>query len=131
MKTLEDVAQVYRQTAQNYIRNSYSGWRKAPYDTGNLYRSIGSFNNNSRMIFQQKGKSFLNLNYAPPEAKYGTYVEKGTRRMPARPFAEYAANSKALKTAINEYENSQVLEIRKEINKRMTVIMGKAGFKKK
>ncbi len=130
MKTLADVAKVYKQVATNYIRNGYSGWKKPPYDTGNLYRTIGSFNNESRMAFVQKNRSFLNLNYSPPGAKYGIYVEKGTRKMPARPFAENAANSSLVKAAIKEYQDSKFVEVRTEINKRMTIIMRSSGFKK-
>lgn len=131
MKTLNDVAKVYRTIAQNYIKNGYSGWKKAPYDTGNLYDQIGSFNTDARMAFTQGTKSFLNLNYAPPGARYGLYVEKGTQRMKSRPFAEVAANSSEFKKSIRQYQDSEVLEVRTEINKRMTVIMGKSGFKKK
>jgi len=123
MKTIEDVAEKYRQVAQSLIKNGYSGWKKAPYDTGNLYRTVGSFNTNSRMIFKQGSKSYLNFNYAPQGAKYGGYVEKGTTKMASRPFAETAANSTELKKEIREYQDSQVLEIRNEIYKRITVIM--------
>lgn len=130
MKTLEDVAETYRQVAQSLIRGGYSGWKKAPYDTGNLYRTIGSFNTNSRMIFQQKGKSFINFNYAPPGAKYGGYVEKGTRKMASRPFAYTAANSNEVKSAIREYQDSQVLEVRNEIYKRVTIIFKPMGKNK-
>lgn len=131
MKTLADVAKVYKTVAQTLIQNGYSGWKKAPYDTGNLYRTIGSFNNEQRMVYTQGKRSFLNLNYAPKGAEYGVYVEKGTSRMQSRPFAETAANSTELKNAIREYQNSEVDEVRKEIDKRMTVIMKDAGFKKR
>ena len=131
MKTLADVAKVYRTVAQTLIRNGYSGWKKAPYDTGNLYRTIGSFNTDAKMAYTQGTRSFLNLNYAPSGAKYGLYVEKGTSRMKSRPFAETAANSKEVKAAIRDYQNSEVDEIRSEINKRMTIIMKGAGFKKR
>lgn len=130
MKTLAEVATVYKTVAQTLIRSGYSGWKKAPYDTGNLYRTIGSFNNEQRMVFTQGKRSFLNFNYAPDGAKYGLYVEKGTSRMPSRPFAETAANSSEVREAIREYQNSEVDEVRKEINKRMTIIMKDAGFQK-
>ena len=122
MKTLADVAKDYKSIAQKLIRGGYPGWKKPPYLTGNLYRTVGSFNDDRRMIFTQKGKSFLTLNYAPPGARYGTYVEKGTSRMPARPFAMIAANSQDLKRSIFEYEGSKVEEVRAEVQKRMTVI---------
>ena len=122
MKTIADVAKDYVSITQKLIRGGYPGWKKPPYLTGNLYRTVGSFNTTQRMAFQQKGKSFLTLNYAPPGAKYGTYVEKGTSRMPSRPFAMIAANSQDLKRSIFEYEDGKVQEIRDEVQKRMTVI---------
>jgi len=122
MKTLADVAKDYVTITQKLIRGGYPGWKKPPYLTGNLYRTVGSFNTTQRMAFQQKGKSFLTLNYAPPGAKYGTYVEKGTRRMPSRPFAQIAANSTDLKRSISEYQDGKVEEVRTEVQKRMTVI---------
>jgi hypothetical protein len=122
MKTIADVAKDYKSITQKLIIGGYPGWKKPPYLTGNLYRTVGSFNNDQRMIFTQKGKSFLTLNYAPPGARYGTYVEKGTSRMPARPFAMIAANSQDLKRSIFEYEDGKVQEVRDEVQKRMTVI---------
>jgi hypothetical protein len=122
MKTLADVAKDYKSITQKLIIGGYPGWKKPPYLTGNLYRTVGSFNNDQRMINTQKGKSFLTLNYAPPGARYGTYVEKGTSRMPARPFAATAANSQDLKRSIFEYEDGKVQEVRDEVQKRMTVI---------
>jgi hypothetical protein len=122
MKTLADVAKDYVTIAQKLIRGGYPGWKKPPYLTGNLYRTVGSFNTPQRMAFQQKGKSFLSLRYAPPGAKYGTYVEKGTSRMPARPYAMIAANSQDLKRSIAEYEGGKVEEIRAEVKERLTVI---------
>jgi hypothetical protein len=74
------------------------------------------------MRFTQRGKSFLTLNYSPPGATYGTYVEKGTSLMPSRPFAATAANSDDLKRSIYEYEDGKVQEVRDEVQKRMTVI---------
>jgi hypothetical protein len=122
MKTLADVAKDYKSITQKLIIGGYPGWKKPPYLTGNLYRTVGSFNDDRRMIFTQKGKSFITLNYAPPGARYGTYVEKGTSRMPARPFAATAANSADLKRSIYEYEDGKVQEVRDEVQKRMTVI---------
>jgi hypothetical protein len=122
MKTLADVAKDYVTITQKLIRGGYPGWRKPPYLTGNLYRTVGSFNTTQRMVFQQKGKSFITLNYAPPGARYGTYVEKGTRRMPSRPFAQIAANSQDFKRSISQYQDGIVQEVRDEVVKRMTVI---------
>jgi hypothetical protein len=122
MKTLADVAKDYVSITQKLIRGGYPGWKKAPYLTGNLYRTVGSFNTPQRMAFTQKGKSFLTLNYSPTGAKYGTYVENGTRKMPSRPFAATAANSADMKRSIYEYQNGKVDEIRGEVVNRMTII---------
>jgi hypothetical protein len=122
MKTLADVAKDYVSITQKLIRGGYPGWKKPPYLTGNLYRTVGSFNTTQRMAFQQRGKSFLSLRYAPPGAKYGTFVEKGTRKMPARPYAMIASNSTDLKRSIAEYEGGKVEEIRAEVQERLTVI---------
>ena len=122
MKTLADVAKDYVSITQKLIRGGYPGWKKAPYLTGNLYRTIGSFNTPQRVAFEQKGKSFLNLNYSPTGAKYGVYVEKGTRKMASRPFAEIAANSQDLKRSISEYQDGKVEEVRTEVKDRVAVI---------
>lgn len=122
MKTLEQVAAKMKQVATTYIKSSYPGWKKAPYLTGNLYRSFDSFNTPQRMIATQKGKAFITLNYAPTGAKYGTYVEKGTYKMASRPFAYNAANSTEVKKEIREYQNSQVEQINADIQKRVTLI---------
>lgn len=130
MKTLEQVATAYRTIAQSYIKNGYSGWKKAPYDTGNLYNQIGSFNTMQRMIQQQKGKSFVTLNYSPSGAAYGKFVEKGTRYMSSRPFAYTAGQSAEFRKVIKEYQDSEVLDINKNVQKRVTVIFGKKLKKK-
>ena len=122
MKTLADVAKDYVSITQKLIRGGYPGWKKAPYLTGNLYRTIGSFNTIQRMAFTQNGKSFLTLNYAPTGAKYGSFVELGTSRMPARPFAMTASNSQDLKRSIAEMQDGKVKEVRDEIQRKITVI---------
>lgn len=132
MKTLSDVAKVIKDKAQSLIKDGYPGWKKAksspgpaPYVSGNLYRSIGSFNNDQRMIFTQKGKSFITLNYAPPEARYGESVEEGkgnSSGVGPKPFAELAANSSEVKKAIAEFQQSQILDINTDVKKRVTTI---------
>jgi hypothetical protein len=127
MKTLEQVATKIKQVATTYIKSGYSGWKKAPYDTGNLYRTIDSFNTPQRMAFTQKNKSFITLNYAPPGAKYGTYVENGTYKMEARPFAYEAANSNEVRKEVRAYQDSQVEQINADIQKRVTLIFSSFG----
>jgi hypothetical protein len=107
------VADVYKQLAQLYIVNGKSGWKKPPYKTGNLYNKIGSFNNASNMILVRNPRSTTKLKipnqtfsvalqYAPDGAFYGKFVEEGTSKMDARPFAESAANDPLLKRTIDD-----------------------------
>jgi hypothetical protein len=112
MKGLEQVADVYKSLAQLYIVNGKAGWDKAPYKTGNLYNRIGSFNNASNMILVRNPRSTtklkipnqsfsIALQYAPPGATYGKFVEEGTKYMDERPFAQSAANDPLLKRSID------------------------------
>ena len=99
MKTFKDVAGLFKTLAQTYM---VSGpWRPA-YKTGNLYRTVGDYNTATRMLREEEGKYTIVLNYAPPGAEYGKFVEEGTRYMDARPFAQYASQDATLKSLINE-----------------------------
>jgi hypothetical protein len=112
MKGLDQVADVYKSLAQLYIVNGKSGWKKPPYKTGNLYNRVGSFNNASNMVLVRNPRSStklkipnptfsIALQYAPDGATYGKFVEEGTSKMDARPFAESAANDPLLKRSID------------------------------
>lgn len=126
-------ANTYREVAQSYIRNGYSGWPNPPYLTGNLYRSVGSYNTAQKMT-QKSGKLFkLTLDFAPPQAKYGTYVTFGTGtnyRKGPRPYAALAANSLAVKNAISEWQRGVFIGVNTEVNNKITSIFGKLGKKK-
>lgn len=125
MKTLQDVAeryavvpykvaQTYIEVTQRYIINGYSGWKKAPYLTGNLYRNVGSFNTPGNMLKQSGLTYTMTLNYAPPGsapngAYYGQFVHNGYtsilgKDIPARPYATLAANSADVKLAVADYQ---------------------------
>ena len=127
MKTLKDVAGLYKTLAQTYMVNG--PWRPA-YKTGNLYRQVGDYNTATQMIAEEKGKYTLALTYAPPAATYGKYVQNGTWKMEARPFAEYAANSTELAQAINEFNKGKVEEVAKDTLSRLSISLGKLGNKK-
>ena len=111
MKTLADIAKQVTSLAQ---LNLTRGATKA-YKTGNLYRNIGSYNTPNRVLGNTKiGKQRkklqdvhygieLNLVYNPPGADYGKYVEEGTSKMAARPFAEEAMNDPSIIRSIEEY----------------------------
>ena len=127
MKTLKDVAGLYKTLAQTYMING--PWRPA-YKTGNLYRQVGDYNTATQMIAEEQGKYTLALTYAPPAATYGKYVQNGTWKMEARPFAEYAANSTELAQAINEFNKGKVEEVAKDTLSRLSISLGKLGKKK-
>jgi hypothetical protein len=124
MKTLKDVAGLYKTLAQTYMING--PWKPA-YKTGNLYRQVGDYNSATQMIRQDKGLYTLVLDYAPPAAYYGRYVQNGTYKMEARPFAQYAANSDALKLAIDEFMQTQVSTTVKDLGDKLAVSLDKFG----
>ena len=126
MKTLKDLAGLYKTLAQT---NLTTGPTKA-YKTGNLYNQIGSKNSADSMTSSpSKTKFVLTLNYAPSDATYGKFVEEGTSKMEARPFAEKAANDPKLKLEIDSFVNGKVSEILVDQVALMTKEMRRAGFK--
>ena len=115
MKALEQVAKTFVSLAQLYI---VSGNWKPAYKTGNLYKQIGSYNTPNRMISSKGGrsttkfkipqKSFnVSLQFAPPGATYGKWVEwgngTGVGAGNPRPFAEQASKDPLLKKTIDAY----------------------------
>lgn len=127
MKTLKDLAGLYKTLAQAYMITG--PWRPA-YKTGNLYRQVGDYNSATQMIAEEQGKYTLSLTYAPPGATYGKYVENGTWKMEARPFAEYAANSTELAQSIDEFNKGKVEEVAKDALSRLSISLGKLGKRK-
>jgi hypothetical protein len=110
---LEEVAKTFSSLAQLYM---VSGPWKPAYKTGNLYRKIGSYNTPNRMITKgnptSKTKlkipepSFkVSLQYAPPGAEYGKFVEwgngTGVGAGRPRPFAQKASQDPLLKKKID------------------------------
>ncbi len=122
---VEDIANSFRTLAQLYIIDGYPGWgqaksntRNAPYKTGNLYSSIGSYNTAAKMATIRPSQAAmigkdkielpqitLSLNYAPPNAPYGRFVHEGTGTnsvIGPRPFAALAANDTRFNIAVNK-----------------------------
>jgi hypothetical protein len=115
MKELEEVAKTFTSLAQLYM---VSGPWKPAYKTGNLYKTIGSYNTPSRMITSKQARSKtklkipepsfnVSLQYAPPGARYGVFVEKGNDTGVGagnpRPFAQKASQDPLLKKKIDAY----------------------------
>ena len=115
MKELEQVAKTFTSLAQLY---KVSGPWKPAYKTGNLYKRIGSYNTPNRMITSKQArsstklkipqKSFnVSLQFAPPGAEYGIWVEwgngTGVGAGKPRPFAEQASKDPLLKKTIDAY----------------------------
>lgn len=116
-KGVEQVAEAYKTLALVYIRGGNSNWavNKAPYKTGNLYNRIKDYNEVSKMATYRATTSgtkyelpqvTISLQFAPPGATYGKWVEwgngTGVGAGNPRPFAEDAANSRELQNAVNE-----------------------------
>lgn len=127
MKTFIDVAKVYKTLAQVYIRGGSSKWAssKAPYKTGNLYRQIGALDeqrmvtkrvtkSSTKLNIPTKTKVVIGLNFAPPGAEYGKWVEwgngTGVGAGQPRPFAQTAANDPLMKRAIDAAVMDQVVD---------------------
>ena len=120
MKELEQVAKTFTSLAQLYM---VSGpWRPA-YKTGNLYRKVGSYNTPNRMITSKQARSStklklpepsfnVSLQFAPPDAEYGKWVEwgngTGVGAGRPRPFAERASKDPLLQKTIDAYVNGYV-----------------------
>ena len=113
MKTLEEVAQTFSKLAQLYM---ISGNWKPAFKTGNLYNTIGSYNTAAQMIKSaatttttelQLPQQTISLQFAPPGATYGKWVEwgngTGVGAGKPRPFAEQASKDPLLKKTIDEY----------------------------
>jgi HK97 gp10 family phage protein len=125
MKTLKDLAGLYKTLAQT---NLTTGKTRA-YKTGNLYTQISQKNTADNMVSSpSKGKYVITLNYGPDQAEYGKFVEEGTSKMEARPFAENAANSPEMRMAVDEFMNGKVDELLVDWQTKFTKDMKKLGF---
>lgn len=125
MKTLKDLAGLYKTLAQTNLTTG----RTRAYKTGNLYTQVSQKNTADNMISQSsKGKYVIALNYGPDQAEYGKFIEEGTSRMEARPFAENAANDPMFLTAVNEFMNGKVDELLIQWQEKFSKDMKKNGF---
>ena len=120
MKTLKDVAKVYRDQALKAINPGvpYSGYKKTgsskAYKTGRLYKEVAGRNRIQTMVTEDKrGNITFKLNFQVPD--YAQYVHFGTKKMKGRPFAQIAALSPEFIKAKDEAMNEKSAEVLDEI----------------
>lgn len=103
MASLQDIAKQISSLAQLNLQRKPT----RAIDTGNLLRTIKSYNTPQRMVKEIKTKdtySFeIELDYAPPGAEYGKFVNDGTYKMKARPFADNALNDPTVIQMMDSY----------------------------
>jgi hypothetical protein len=117
------IADAYRKTAQDKMLQGYPGRNpNKPIkpiigkgeNAGNLYRRIGSYNTAANMATMRSTKLgnkeelsniTVSLNFAPPGATYGKWVEWGNGTQSGygvpRPFAADAGKDPELKRAVD------------------------------
>ena len=120
-KKLEQVAVKYKQLTLYNIKPS--SYYKAPFDTGNMFKKVDTYNTVAKMIKTKSSPYIISIQYAPQGAEYGIYVHNGTSRMRSRPFAKDAANSNDLNpfidSFIEEIMGEQVSYWSEEIDRRI------------
>lgn len=108
MPTLQDIAKQISSLAQLNLQRKPT----RAIDTGNLLRTVASYNTPQRMVKELKTSdtySFeIELDYAPPGAEYGKYVNDGTYKMDARPFATNAMNDPTVLAMLDDYYSDVV-----------------------
>lgn len=108
MPTLQDIAKQISSLAQLNLQRKPTRAIK----TGNLLRKVKDANTPAKMVKEIKTKdtySFeIELDYAPQGAEYGKYVNDGTYKMDARPFADNALNDPTVEAMLNQYYEDMV-----------------------
>ena len=108
MPTLQDIAKQISSLAQLNLQRQPT----RAIDTGNLLKKVKSANTPAKMVKEIKTKdnySFeIELDYAPQGAEYGQFVNDGTSKMAARPFADNALNDPTVEAMLNQYYEDMV-----------------------
>ena len=109
-KELKDIAVRYADLASVYVANGQ--YFKPAYITGNLQRTVKSYNDVSRMLKDDsEGRFVLALNFAPPGATYGYFVHEGkgtSEKYGRRPYSEVAANDPEIQMLIDKFVQTQI-----------------------
>jgi hypothetical protein len=108
MPSLQDIAKQISSLAQLNLQRQPT----RAIDTGNLLKKVKSANTPAKMVKEIKTRddySFeIELDYAPQGAEYGQYVNDGTYKMAARPFADNALNDPTVEAMLNQYYEDMV-----------------------
>jgi hypothetical protein len=108
MPSLQDIAKQISSLAQLNLQRQPTRAIK----TGNLLRKVKAANTPNKMVKEIKTKdsySFeIELDYAPKGAEYGVFVNDGTSKMAARPFADNALNDPTVESMLNQYYEDMV-----------------------
>jgi len=108
MPSLQDIAKQISSLAQLNLQRQPT----RAIDTGNLLRKVKAVNTPNKMVKELKTKdnySFeIELDYAPQGAEYGQYVNDGTYKMDARPFATNAMNDPTVLSMLDQYYDELV-----------------------
>ena len=125
MKTLKDVAKVYKEQALKAINPGvpYRGYKTGSskaFKTGRMFKEVASSNRIQTMVTEDKrGNITFKFDFQLPD--YAKYVQYGTRNMKARPFAQIAAQSpefiKAKDEALGIKANELMDDIFSDLNK--------------
>jgi len=103
MPSLQDIAKQISSLAQLNLQRQPT----RAIDTGNLLRKVKAANTPAKMIKELKTRdkySFeIELDYAPQGAEYGQFVNDGTSKMAARPFADNALNDPTVLSMLDKY----------------------------
>jgi hypothetical protein len=108
MPSLQDIAKQISSLAQLNLQRQPT----RAIDTGNLLRKVKAANTPANMVKELKTKdsySFeIELDYAPQGAEYGQFVNDGTSKMDARPFATNAMNDPTVLSMLDQYYDELV-----------------------
>ena len=125
MKTLKDVAKVYKDQALKAINpgvpyNKYKTGSSKAFKTGRMFKEVASRNRIQTMVTEDRsGNIVFKFDFQLPD--YAKYVQYGTRNMKARPFAQIAAQSpefiKAKDEALGMKANELMDDIFSDLNK--------------
>jgi len=123
MVTLEDIRKKYETLAKaNALSTSktYQGYPTRAYKTGKLYKSIRAL-----VTSKEAGKVILDV----VAVRYALFLNYGfthyrSKKFIRRPFVTAAADDKAVKQLINEYNKSMIEEI---VLEQLEIIKPKLG----